>query len=54
METTEHGTTYMMAGGDDGELRPWHYTQSRSVWNLTPKLCIQNPDPRTRGVGNLR
>jgi len=22
---SDHGTTYMRVGGDDGELRPWHY-----------------------------
>ena len=25
MRNSNHGTTYMRAGGDDGELRPWHY-----------------------------
>ena len=25
MGNFDHGTTYMRVGGDDGELRPWHY-----------------------------
>jgi len=25
MGNSDHGTTYMRVGGDDGELRPWHY-----------------------------
>ena len=25
MGNLHHGTTYMRVGGNDGELRPWHY-----------------------------
>ena len=25
MGNSDHGTKYMRVGGDDGELRPWHY-----------------------------
>ena len=25
MGNSDHGTTYMRVGEDDGELRPWHY-----------------------------
>ena len=25
MGNSDHGTTYMRVGGDEGELRPWHY-----------------------------
>ena len=25
MGNSDHGTAYIRVGGDDGELRPWHY-----------------------------
>ena len=38
MGNSDHGTTCMRVGGDDGELRPWHYTRIRwlrvGVWGL--------------------
>jgi len=29
MGNSDQSTTYMMVGGDDGELRPWHYIYER-------------------------
>ena len=31
MGNSDHGTTYMRVGGDDGELRPWHYIYVYSI-----------------------
>ena len=31
MGNSYHGTTYMRVGGDDGELRPWHYIYVYSI-----------------------
>ena len=31
MGNSDHGTTYMREGGDDGELRPWHYIYVYSI-----------------------
>ena len=25
MGLSDHGTTYVRVGGDDGQLRPWHF-----------------------------
>ena len=34
MGNSDHGTSYMRVGGDDGELRPWHflYEGRRGRW----------------------
>jgi len=29
MGNSDHGATYMRVGGDDVELRPWHYIYER-------------------------
>ena len=31
MGNSDHGTTYMTGGGDDRELRPWHYIYVNSI-----------------------
>jgi len=31
MRNSDHGTTYMRVGGDNGELRPWHYLYVCSI-----------------------
>jgi hypothetical protein len=31
MENSDHGTTYIRVGRDDGELRPWHYMYIHSI-----------------------
>ena len=31
MGNSDHGTTYMRVGGDDGELPPWHYIYVYSI-----------------------
>ena len=36
MGISDHDTTYMRVGGDDGELRLWHYTYVYSI-ESTPK-----------------
>ena len=41
MENSDHGTTYMRAGGDDGELRPWHYIY---VYSITFDMELVAPD----------
>jgi hypothetical protein len=31
MGNSDHGTTYMRVGGDNGELQPWHYIYVCSI-----------------------
>jgi len=31
MGNSDHGTTYIRVGGDNGELRPWHYIYVYSI-----------------------
>ena len=31
MGNSDHGTTYIKEGGDDGELRQWHYIYLYSI-----------------------
>jgi len=31
MGNSDHGTTYMMVRGNDGQLRPWHYIYVYSI-----------------------
>ena len=38
MGNSDHGTTYMRVGGDDGELRPWHYIY---VYSIESRLTIR-------------
>jgi hypothetical protein len=35
MDHSDHGTTYMRVGGEDGELRPWRYMY---VYGIERKL----------------
>ena len=38
MGNSDHVTTYMRVGGDDGELRSWHYIYVNSIESrLQPK-----------------
>ena len=39
MGNSDHGSTYMRVGGDDGELRPWHYAY---VYSIGSRLIIPN------------
>ena len=41
MGNSDHGTAYMRVGGDDGELRPWHfiYEGRRGRWG-TPIMAL--------------
>ena len=41
MGHSDHGTTYMRVGGDDGGLRPWHYIYEgrRGRWG-TPTMAL--------------
>ena len=41
MGNSDHGTSYMRVGGDDGELRPWHfiYEGRRGRWG-TPTMAL--------------
>ena len=38
MGNSDHGTTYMRVGGDDGELRPWHYIY---VYSIESRLILR-------------
>jgi len=42
MGNFDHGTTYMRVGGDDAELRPWHYTYAykRKPKCVESQLCL--------------
>ena len=41
MGNSDHGTAYMRAGGDDGELRPEHYIQEgRRGRRGTPTMAL--------------
>ena len=40
MGNSDHGTTYMREGGDDGELRLWHYIY---VCSIDSRLTKGNP-----------
>ena len=41
MGNSDHGTIHVRAGGDDGELRPWHfiYEGRRGRWG-TPTMAL--------------
>ena len=41
MGNSDYGTTYVRVGGDDGELRPWHYIceSRRGRWG-TPTMKL--------------
>jgi len=38
MGNSDHGTTYMRVGGDNGELRPWHYIY---VYSIESRLILR-------------
>ena len=38
MGNSDHGATHMRVGGDDGELRPWHYTY---VYSIESRLILR-------------
>ena len=42
MGNSDHGTTYMREGGDDGELRPWHYMY---VYSIDSRMETQTEHP---------
>ena len=42
MGNSDHDTTYMRLGGDDGELRPWHYIY---VYSITLSLSHTQGPP---------
>ena len=39
MGNSDHDTTYMRVGGDDGKLRPWHYIY---VYSIESRLSARN------------
>ena len=41
MGNSDHGTTRMRVGGDDGELRPWRYIYVYSI----ESRHLENPNP---------
>jgi len=52
MGNSDHGTTYMRVGRDDGELRPWHYIYVYSIESrLVPGVARAEwfADARPRG-----
>ena len=58
MGNSEHGTKCMRVGGDDGELRPWHYkyasmlyTYIQCVWS-PPTLTTHTHHPRVPRHGH--
>ena len=46
MGNSDHGTKYMRVGGDDGELRPWHYVH---VYSHLQKLRQRARSCASRG-----
>jgi len=47
MGNSDHGTTYMRVGGDDGELRPWHDVY---VYSIESRLIRSLPSVPTQWV----
>jgi len=46
MGNSDHGITYMRVGGDDGELRPWHYIYVYSIESrLIRRVIYANGNP---------
>ena len=44
MGNSDHGTTYMRVGGDEGELRPWHYIYEGKRGRVgTPTMALHIP-----------
>ena len=54
MGKSDHSTSYMRAGGDDGKLRPWHfvYEGRRGRWG-TPTMALHIYEGR-RGPASPR
>jgi len=48
MGNSDHGTTHMRVGWDDGELRPWHYIyEGRMRRWVIPNMALHTCE-RTR------
>ena len=50
MGISDHGTTYIKVGGDDGELRPWHYIHVCSIDSRLVRRVIY--EPKSRWIGS--
>jgi len=59
MGNSDHSTTYMRVGGDDGELRPWYYIYVYSIESRLIRRVIYESKSRStrraarRGAGHV-
>ena len=54
MGNSDHGTTCMRVGGDDGELRPWHYIFAYSIESKLIRRVIYESRSGGRRAGDFR